>query len=330
MFSLKGTTARHRVLTAALLAGLCAPLAACSSEPDPFEGIPVFPVDAADVELLAEGENPQVLRYSDHADSNADGKDATQTTVAISAGIDQATAEAGAEVDENAPAGGDVNTTTLPLDIVAKPAPAPEGDEQEASREIDFTVGSGKHTDLNIGQDVASAEGFLMRWRADDRGEISTLQLLAPPEAAPRGLQLVEPALLSLVTTNVIFPEDPVGVGGTWTVKNRVAGDKTMVRTTTYTVEGIEGDEVTLGVDVDENPSQSSVTIDNDVAGELDGSDVEVESTSTTSEGRVVVNLRQPLPASGQVAATTRLVYSGGNEQARVVQDITRAVRYGD
>lgn len=307
---------------AAGTAVLALTLTACATEDDTFEGIPVFPVDAPEVQLIDAGENPRVLEYSQELE-------AWDTTVAVSAGIDQSTAAPGQDVDTEAPAGGDVNTTTLPLNVQVAPAPAPAAKEQDATRQVDFEVGSGKHSDLEIGQDVASAEGFLMRWRAGNAGTISTLQLLAPPDAAPRGLQLVEPALLTLVSSSVTLPQEPVGVGGSWSVDNRVAGDATMQRTTTYKVVSVEGDLVTLDVDVEEHPTERTLKIDNEVAGELDGQSVEVESAATTSEGQIVVDLTKPLPVSGQVAATTRLVYSGGNEKARVVQDITRAVKYG-
>lgn len=310
--------------TAAIAAScLALTLASCAAEDDTFEGIPAFPVDEPKIEVLNQGDDARLLEYSDAAD------EPWSTTVAVAAGIDQSTAATDVEVSPEAPAGGDVNTTTLPLDVTVHAAPAPGDGEVEADRQIDFEVGTGKHSNLEIGQDVASAEGFLMRWRAATSGEISTLQLLAPPEAAPRGLQIVEPSLLSLVTANVVFPSEPVGTGGSWSVENRVAGDATMVRTTTYTVASIEGDTVTLDVDVEEKPADTSVEIDSEAAGELDGASVEVESTSTTSEGQIVVDLTKPLPVSGQVAATTRLIYSGGAGQAKVVQDVTHAVTYG-
>lgn len=310
--------------TAAFAAAcLALTLASCATEDDTFEGIPAFPVDEPDIEVLHQGDDARQLEYSDAAE------EPWSTTVSVAAGVDQATAGADVEVDPEAPAGGDVLTTTLPLNVTVQAAPAPGEGELEADRQIDFEVGAGKHSDLEIGADVASAEGFLMRWRAATSGEISTLQLLAPPDAAARGLQIVEPSLLSLVTANVIFPSEPMGAGGSWRVKNRVAGDATMVRTTTYTVASIEGDTVTLDVDVEEKPADNSLKIDTEAAGELDGADVEVESTSTTSEGQIVVDLGKPLPVSGQVAATTRLIYSGGAGQAKVVQDITHAVTYG-
>lgn len=298
-----------RFTSTAVTVGLTLTLAACSAEDDPVAGIPAFPVDEPAITVVETGDDARVLSYADIAD------DPWSTTIAVSSGTAQ---QVGDDVS-----GGDVAITTLPLDIAVTEAPAPEDGEAEASRRIDFTVGSGKHSNLDIGQDVAAAEGFHMSWRGDDSGNLSTLKLLAPPEAPERGLQTIEPTLLALVTQNVVFPTEPIGKGGVWKVENRVAGDNSTVRTTTYTVESIADSSVDLTVDVDERPTEQSLTLD-------DGQEIDVESSSTTSEGHLTVDLAHPLPVAGEVEATTRLVYSGGKQTTRVMQDVTRAVKYGD
>ena len=300
-----------RTITAA--AGLALTLTACSpSDDDPVAGVPAFPIDAPSVTLLNPGDNPQEVRYF------PDGE--WDTTVALSSGVDQHVAQPGDSTATEAPAGGDVDTTTLPLAADSTEAPAPVDGEEDADTRIDFTVGSGKHSNLDVGQDVAAAEGFHMSWRADDSGSISSLKLLAPDGAPERGLQQVETALLALVNNTVIFPDEPIGPGASWSVERRVAGDAATSRITTYTLVSRDGDKLTLDVAVEERPQRDSVAVD--------GQDVEVESASTTSQGQLVVDLSRPLPVSGQSAWTTRLIY-GGDEKARVVQDITRAVQYG-
>jgi len=303
----------------AAAATLTLALTACSSaDDDPVAGVPAFPIDAPSVTLVNPGENPDEVRYSPAAEWD--------TSVAVSSGVDQHVAAPGEAEDANAPAGGDVNKTTLPLTVTAGEAPAPEGDEEDADSRIDFVVGSGKHSDLDIGQDVAASEGFRMSWRADDTGRISTLKLLAPADAPQRGLQLVEPTLIALINNSVVFPDEPIGPGATWTVEGRVAGDTAMTRTTTYTLVSRDGDALTLDTKVEERPQNNTVTVDG--PGELEGESVQVDSSRTTSEGQIVVDLSHPLPVSGQTAWTTRLIY-GENDKARVVQDITRAVQYG-
>lgn len=168
-----------------------------------------------------------------------------------------------------------------------------------------------------------------MRWRAQSTGAISTLKLMAPNGSQERGRQAVEQSLLAMASMNVVLPDEPVGVGGSWTVRNRVTGTSNMLRTATYTVTRLEGDAVDLDVHVEQRPTQQSLQIDNSVAGDLDGQTLDVESTSTTSQGSITLDLKHPLPTSGQVASTTRLVYSGEDAAYRVVQDVTEAVTYG-
>lgn len=302
-------------------------LTGCSrSEPDPVADVPAFAPDAPSVTLVEAGADPRPLRFDDTGDTG--DTEPWETEVRVSGGIGQSV-QATSAVEQQAPAGGDVNRVTLPLSVTAQPAPAPGSGENDAARRIDFTVGSGSHSDLAFGQEVATAEGFLMSWRADAAGRIDTLKLLAPPESSSTGRQIVESSLLTLASTNVVFPAEPVGVGGSWTVTNRITGDASMRRTTTYTVTALDGDTVTLDVTVDERPTQQEVTIDNEVAGELNGATLTVDAASTTSEGEITVDLRRPLPVAGAVKATTRVVYAGPQAETRVVQDITSAVEYG-
>ena len=303
----------------AAAATLALALTACSSaEDDPVAGVPAFPLDAPSVTLVNPGENPEEVRYSPGEEWD--------TAVAVSAGVDQHVAAPGEAEVADAPAGGNVNKTTLPLTATADEAPAPGDGEEDADSRIDFVVGSGKHSDLDIGQDVAASEGFRMSWRTDDTGRISTLKLLAPADAPQRGLQLVEPTLITLTNNSVVFPDEPIGPGATWTVESRVAGDTSMTRTTTYTLLSRDGDTLTLDTKVEERPQNNTLTIDG--PGELEGESVQVDSSRTTSKGQIVVDLQRPLPVSGQTAWTTRLIY-GGDDKARVVQDITRAVEFG-
>ncbi|QPK82670.1 oxidoreductase [Corynebacterium qintianiae] len=315
---------RHRLLTVAGVALAGALAAGCGrAEPDPVAGVPAFAVDAPAVTLVEPGENPQVLSFATPAE-----QDPWETEVRVFGGIDQSVQSA-AQVSEEAPAGGDVNSTTLPLAVTSQPAPAPNDGENTADRRVDFTVGSGRHSNLKLGQEVASAEGFAMSWRAENSGRVDTLKLLAPPESSTTGRGIVESSLLTLMSTNVVFPAEPVGVGGSWTVSGRVTSDASMLRTTTYTVAGISGDTVTLNVSVEERPTQQELTIDNEIAGELNGANLAVEHSATTSEGGITVDLRRPIPVDGRVSATTRVIYSGPQPDVRVVQDITNAVEYG-
>lgn len=326
MFSLLNRPAHPALLLSASL--LVFPLAACGSEEfDPLETIPAFALDTPAVEVVETGERPQLLQFKDAA---VDSAEPWETTVEVATGLEQDVVPA-EQVDElgQAPAGGNVDTVTLPLTVTAGPAAEPGEGETPAARAVEVTVGTATHSDLSRNEELASAKDFLMRWRAAESGAISTLKLLAPGDSTEAGREAVERSLLLLASTNVVLPKDPVGVGGSWTVRNRITGASNMLRTSTYTVTAIDGDRVELDVSVEERPTQQSLSIDNEVAGELDGSSLDVETTSTTSQGSITLDLTRPLPVAGQVAATTRLVYSGTEGGFKVVQDVTEALTYG-
>ncbi|MEH0147595.1 DUF6263 family protein [Corynebacterium sp. Q4381] len=320
-----------RSFAAVAAAALALGLSACAGEPDPLEGIPSFPVDAARVRVVEAGEDPQVLAYRDEGSGSGSGSggEAWETGVEVAGGIAQSVADGAEDVDPIAPAGGDVMTTTLPLTVVVDAAGEPGEGEGVAARAVSLTTRGGEHSELQLGLEVADNEGFIMRWRAADSGQVQTVKMLPPVDSPEAGREVVERSLLQLMSTVVVFPSEPVGVGGSWTVESRVTGDATMLRTTTYTVASMDGDVVELDVDVEERPTQASLRIDNSAAGELDGQSLNVASTSTTSDGRLTVDLTKPLPTAGRVAATTRLVYEGDAAKFSVVQDVTSAVTFG-
>lgn len=100
----------------AAAATLTLALTACSSaEDDPVAGVPAFPLDAPSVTLVNPGENPEEVRYSPGEEWD--------TAVAVSAGVDQHVAAPGEAEVADAPAGGNVNKTTLPLTATADEAP---------------------------------------------------------------------------------------------------------------------------------------------------------------------------------------------------------------
>ncbi|WP_157731303.1 oxidoreductase [Corynebacterium glaucum] len=305
-------------------------LVACSTEePDPMADVPAFPVDAPVVTVLEQGENPQLLEYTYASFESPEAN--WHTTLEVAGGIDQAVAAEGENVDPEAPAGGDVMTTTLPVTITFPAGPAPE-EAADSTRSVRITAGAGKHSDLALGQEVAANEGFMLSWWGDDTGAIDAVKLLPPEESPEAGRQVVEQALLSVMSANVVFPAEPIGVGGSWSVEARTTGDTSMIRTTTYTVRDItDGPDtaVSLDVKVDERPAQQPLRIDNQVAGALDGQTLQVENTSATSDGELTVELNYPLPTSGNVASTTRLTYSGGEGSSfRIVQDVTSGVTF--
>lgn len=314
----------HRLLPPLLAAGL---LTACVPDAAEPADQPVgLPVDAPRVTLLdagAGGEGGETLAFDDI------GAGEHAVTVTVTDGFAQQVLPLG-EVTATAPAG-DLpggNRISLPLTgSTAAASHAAEG-QRAATRTPEYRLGAATVDNQDVLPDLRSAEGFRAGWRADDSGAISTVLLSAPEQATDTGRAITEGAVMKMISLPVVFPDEPVGPGATWTVDSRVAGDTSLLRTITYTLVGREGDEVELDVDVAERPTLGAISLDGTPgAAELDDTELTVESSDTTADGTLIVDLSRALPVDGQVAFTTRVVYSGADDQA-VVQDTSTTLDY--
>lgn len=101
-----------------------------------------------------------------------------------------------------------------------------------------------------------------------------------------------------------------------------------MFRTTTYTVTRIEGSTVTLDLNISEEPTEKELDL-GAAPGAAASEKLTADDAQTTSQAEITVDLTKPIPVAGQNSATTRVVYSGANNDFKVVQDVTTATRYG-
>lgn len=308
------------LLTAATALTLTTGLVACTTErPDPsIEPAVGLPVDAARVTVQSAGTGERVLTYGD-----VDAEEQS-LEVEVADGMEQTVMQAAA-VDVQAPAGGDVQRITLPLTggTTAAAQDDQETEGEPATRDVEFRLGQPSGTDLEMTDDIRSAEGFLLGWDGHDDGRVSTVYLAAPREATDEGRARIEQAMMKLLSLPVVFPEEAIGPGATWSVDSRVTGESTLLQTTTYTLTALEGDRVELDVDVQQRPAIGALTLE-------DGGSLNVLNSNTTTEGSLTVDLDNPLPVDGRVSYTTRVVYGGADSDVRVVQDTTTSLAFND
>ncbi|OIR42591.1 hypothetical protein BJP08_04645 [Corynebacterium sp. NML140438] len=303
------------------ITGVALALTACGAdEPDPFAEIPEFAVEAPVVQVLSQGQNPQEWEYT--SDDSAPTEDAKPQRVSLSRAIEQ---RPGAEDGSEPVVAREHERATVTFALSTHTS---GGSGNDAPRQVDMVAQSIEHSNLEMRNRLASNEGFQMRWHTDPQGAISAVQLLPTVDSDEEGRAIAERNLLELMSWQVILPEEPVGVGGTWKVEQRDVGSSDMLRTTTYTLESAQDTTLKLKVDVQERPLKRSITIDNEVAGALDGTTLHVVSTTTYSEGTLTVDLHSPLPVGGSVLTATRLVYGSDDADTRVAQDSTSIVDY--
>lgn len=334
----KSPTTRRgvRVLAAVAACSTALFLAACAEDAPEEPTTEVeqavgLAVDAPRITLQDAGTGElREIRYADVPDPDASDSPTRQaTTLTVEDGFAQSVVPA-TEVDPTAPEGGDVSTMRLPVTAEVTPAEPVDADVVDPSREISIQVGRPAFTDVELAEDILSTEGFTLGIRADDRGRQSTLSLAAPVEATDTGRVMMEQYLLKYTSLPVIFPEEAIGSGARWSIDTRVTGESTLLQTVTYTVTAIRGNQIDLDVSVSQRPSLGALDISPGTAGVTEDTpeQLTVLNSNTASSGSITVDLTRPLPTTGTVFWTTRVVYGGGPEDMRVVQDSTTAVSF--
>ena len=289
-----------------------------------------LPLDPPRIQVLSTGTGERkLLSYNDVSSEQA-------VDIQVSEGFQQLVMKNDQLVTE-APELGDLVTTTLP---VAGSVLVPEG----SARHVDFRVrdphisgtktstSSADDAGLNaagLAEEIASADGFGFGWLAENNGQLNTLLLAAPQQASDQARAVVEQSLTKLVSTPVIFPDEPVGIDAQWSVDSRVTGEATMLQTTTFTVTDISGDEVKLDISVEQRPALGALSLEGHAGAEGFADDtLNVTSTDTRSRGSLTVDMKQPLPVAGELDFTTRVVYGNDDGAASVVQDSSTRMRF--
>lgn len=302
---------RVKVFTA--LCAIAATLSACSHEtPGPAVEQPVgLIIDAPrlTVDHAGTGEK-KLLEYHDIDSSQEVSYRATE-------GFSQDLLNKSAAADFQA-AGVNKATTTLPLTASVDKATEDVEDQLPASRNAFVTT---KDPEYSGDTDVSSASGFQFGWRGQDNGQMNSLRLAAPQAASDEARGIVEQAIMKLTALPIVFPKEEVGTGATWTVDSRVTGESTLLQTTRYTVESLDGDRVTLSVAVEQRPALGALSLDGQSEStQLQNKELNVLDSSTHSSGSVTVDLTKPLPVNGYVSFETKVTYGTADSDLRVVQ----------
>lgn len=298
-------------------------------------------LDPPRVTLLDQGSAEQVLSYA------VPDTDAPMQEVPVGLGGGFTTLiDSGTGTESHPPA----EPNDLPvLDIAATATVRPVDGESVtagdtgATREVTvvataprFTGGeaalkSGDDPDIDWDAELAGADGFTVSYATTPSGKPVTMSLYAPDSASDIGRAGMETRLGNLVTLAVVFPDKPVGPGARWTVESRITGSTTMLQTMTYTLTELDGRTVGLDVEVDQRPSIGALSLDAVLPpADADGSagELRVESAETSSTGHLEIDLDDPLPRSGSIVFTTRIIYAGDDSEIRVVQDSHSAVYF--
>lgn len=290
-------------LAAALLITATATLGACGTqEPKVQTEAPIsLNVDAPRVTLLDAGQGEKtVLKYVDLGSTS-------QTRVVITDGFDQGTGDA-------------ATLSTAPTEnpnIDTFEALLQSSVSDKSPRDVSIRVTEPRHSKAEYQSDATSMDGFALGWIAQSSGKADTVRLAAPPEASDQGRALAELYLMKLLAQPVIFPSEPIGPGASWTVENRVTGDATMLRNTTYTLESLQNGKAELALAIGERPAITAL----DMADQGKQGELKVLGTESKGAGHYSIDLSRPLPTTGSMTLNTRVTYGETATSSRVFQD---------
>ena len=320
-------------------------LAACGEEPEQASAPVEAPVEGMKVELLDAGKAPQqpVVWFTDQEEqhvnysitrgleqntevdekkaqelaassSAAESSAADSSTGSATAGPDaSSSAETSASASESTSA--EEESNNLPYEEVTMNLPLTTGIKTDGdTRTSTVTVGkpTGDNTERN--EDIASAEGFRMTTEQDRYGRPQNRTFSSPEGASDSARASVEEALVQMNNLPLIFPQEPIGEGASWTVSNRVEdGGISFLQTITYTLQQKQNQTVSLSVSTERKPATQF----------LNGSDLRIMDVSTESSGHISVNLTHAVPERGSISLSTVVTYGKEDSATRVKQKTT-------
>lgn len=152
---------------------------------------------------------------------------------------------------------------------------------------------------------IAKLKGTVIRYDFA-AGGIASNYAVELPKGAGEGLDLVLDALVdALGLMTVVLPPKPVGVGAYWIVGDRgrsavgiTPGGINVVRYRVFKVQKIEGEVVTLALDLRQYAADQSVKVDN--GGQK--ADLGLEAFDSQGKGTVVWSPSATLPLSGELS----------------------------
>ena len=242
--------------------------------------------------------------------------DATQTAhFSVSLGVSH-TAVPAAQLSPEPPAA----VTGAPLTGTAELTTTRlSDDEAGASRSVTMTLTDLARTDPSAVHvkdtvDVSPANGIAATWEATGTGRVTAISYTQPDNSTDEVDALLEGYVSALVGQLVIFPDDPIAPGATWTVEMPVIGESNTAQVTSYTLVSHEGSTVVVNATVSQHPTIGALTLDS-------GETVDVQSAETSSSSTITIDLEKPYPTAGQSTLTTRTVYGNKSSEYAVVQD---------
>lgn len=187
---------------------------------------------------------------------------------------------------------------------------------------IDMTLGELGTPDDATNELLTPAIGSHAGFTMNLSGAITALRLRPDPDAQNKARSMIEQAFYQAVYRTVAFPDEPVGVGAVWRIRQQVMSAVALDQVTTATLKEREGDRLTIEVQVEQTPISPVFELPNGVG------TLNVDSYVLTGSGSVVVDPSLPLPVSGTIAVEGSQSFSDPSDAMRLSQITSERVEW--
>ncbi|WSV86595.1 hypothetical protein OHA42_15895 [Nocardia sp. NBC_01009] len=187
---------------------------------------------------------------------------------------------------------------------------------------VDLTLGTITSPDPSLAKALTAADGSHAGFDMSELGAITALRLEPSPDTSNAARAALEQAFYQAVYRSIAFPDQPVGEGAVWTVRQEVTGGVALDQVTTATLTKREGDRLTIELEVTQQP-QTSVWMMPNNAGTLDIQDYVMQGTGT-----ITVDLGLPLPVSGCITVGGHQAYRDARSASMLQQTINTQVSW--
>lgn len=184
---------------------------------------------------------------------------------------------------------------------------------------VDLVLGAVTTPDPALNEAFTAADGSQAGLGMTDLGAITELRLAPSPDTPNSARAALEQAFYQAVYRSIAFPDEPVGVGAVWTVRQEITGGVSLDQVTTATLVGRDGDRLTIDLEVNQTPIDTVWLLPND-AGSLD-----IDSYVMAGTGTITVDLGLPLPVAGAIEVGGQQTYRDSRSVSTLVQ--TQATR---
>jgi hypothetical protein len=256
------------------------------------------PISAAVTTVVSQGAEPRVLLRPSYLPGTAQ-----QVTLHTGYSIQQ-------QINDQPPR--DFSTPALTIPMTARA----DGDD------VDLTLGTISSPDPSLAKALTAAGGSHAGFDMSELGAITALRLEPSPDTSNAARAALEQAFYQAVYRSIAFPDEPVGEGAVWTVRQEVTGGVALDQVTTATMTEREGDRLTIELEVTQTPKSAVWAMPNN-AGTLDIQDYVMQGTGT-----ITVDLGLPLPVSGSITVGGHQAYRDSRSASMLRQTINTQVSW--